>query len=219
MFTYERNELAIPIIGFLLVGFAALFAGINVIDIGWITKPLIGNAMGPCCFALGILLSVVSAYALSKLMMIEGVTFGIFALIMFGATAGFTGVGLLGIALSIVAFMLVFMAYRAGDLLIMIIGLASIVAFIPLLAYDTRAALAVSAIGFFIVGAVALYYTLTDWMLVQDIEFEMEEEMYGDECGCGCGCDDECDCGCEEHSEEESDSDKKECDCEERKEE
>ena len=213
MFTYERNELSIPLAGFLLVGFAAIFTGIFLLNAAEIINTDT-SVVQVCTFALAIMLSVVSAYALSKLMLIEGVLFGIFALAMFCSTSGFDGVGFFGIVLAIMAVLLAFMAFRAGDILILMISLMSIVAFVGAGVLDSDGGMVLSAIGFLGAGALALYYALTDWMLIQDIEFEMEEEMYGDECGCGCGCDDECDCGCEEHSEEESDSDDKECDSE-----
>ena len=214
MFSYERSELSIPIVGFLLLGFSALLLGINILNNEWdIFPPGITTAsIGPCYYALGILLAVVAFFAFSKLFMIEGVSFGIFAvfLFIFGSINGviIERMAIVGLVLAIVAILLVIMSYRVGDILITIVGIASVIAFIPLLFIDSMEEIvAVTAIGFIIVAAVSLYYAVSDWMLVQDIGFDLEDELYGDECGCGCGCgceddahgDGKCDCGCEDH--------------------
>ena len=211
MFTNERSEIAIPIVGFMLVGFSAILVAINLIQEGWIQHYYI-ETVGACCTALGIVLAIASGYVFSKLLMLEGVMFGIFSIVMFGTSAGmFSIIGLLGVALAIISLMLAFMAYRAGDLPVFVIGLASLIAFIPLLVFQKDAAILISAFGFCIVGAVALITALQEWIIIQDIEFDMEDEMYG-ECGCGCSCEDEtcdcdehsdkkCDCGCEDHKE------------------
>ena len=202
MFTYERNELSIPLVGFLLVGFAAIFSGIFLLNAADIISTDT-SVVQVCSFALAIMLSVVSAYALSKLMLIEGVLFGIFALAMFCSTAGFEGIGFFGIVLVVMVAILALMAFRAGDILILMIALMSAVAFLGVSIIDSEGGMVLSAVGFLGAGVLALYYAITDWMLIQDIEFEMADEMYGDDCGCGC-CGEEaeaCDCGCEEHKE------------------
>jgi len=211
MFTYERNELSIPLVGFLLVGFAAIFSGIFLLNAADVFSTDTA-AVQICSFALAIMLSAVSAYAFSKLMLLEGVLFGIFALAMFCSTAGFDELGFFGLVIAIMAVMLAFMALRAGDVLIMMVSLMTVVGLIGISVLDSDGGMVIGAVGFLGAGAFSLYYAITDWMLIQDIEFEMEDEMYGDECGCedeeicDCGCeehihDEKCDCGCNDHKE------------------
>lgn len=197
MFSENKSELSIPVVGFLLLGFATLFAGIAMLNYEWGFLENIGSAVTKYMYVFsGLLLIFGSLFAFRQVFLIEGMAFAIFG--MFFLIAGYTfgpiaSVGLLGFMLAVIAAILAFMSFRVGDLYLMLIGLFAMVAFIPLYFTESNIAIAVSAIGLIAVGVISIIYALMDWMLVQDIAADLAEYMYGDdECECGCGC--------EEHS-------------------
>ena len=209
----DKGELSVPVVGFMLVGFAALFMGIALLDAEWSFFDAIN--FETAFFIVGVLLLIAAFFSFKRAFIIEGMLYGIFGIIL--AAAGylsissiaslavsssflgiFAGAGPIALVLCVVCAMLAFMCYRIGELYILLMSVFAIVAFLPLsFVIGSQAAVVLSAIGFFLVGAIALYYTIMDWMLVQDIAEDIADFMYGDDDECGCGC------GCEEHVEKE----------------
>lgn len=197
MFSENKSELSIPVVGFLLLGFAALFAAIAVFNSEWDFLSNGSPGVSVAVYAVSGLLLVIGAFfAFKQVFLIEGVMFGIFGifLLAFGlgaAGANLVGLGLLGFILSVLAAILAFMSYRVGDIYILLMAVFSIVAFMPLYFADGAAGVAISGIGMIAVAALALVYAVMDWMLVQDVASEIADYMYGDddeEHACGCGC-------------------------------
>lgn len=203
MFSDERSELAIPVVGFLLLGLATLFVGMSIINQKWEFMDVSAIAEPNILIVLGGLLAVIAFFALAKAYLIEGASFGIFAILLLTmgmSASSLFGVTILGLMLAVIAVIVAFMSYRAGDLIVLLMSIFTIVAFISfyfldgtIVADTSTFAVILAAIGFFAVAILAIIQTLFEWMLVQDIAADFAEYMYGDveECGCGCGCDSE----------------------------
>ena len=97
------------------------------------------------------------------------------------------------------------MSYRVGDIFVLgfnvILAVSMIlIAFIGNVDFIADNPIIIS-IFLLIAGVIAGYLCISDWMLVQDIAMDYEEEMFDD-----CCCDDECDggddCECHCHDEE-----------------
>jgi hypothetical protein len=205
----DKGELSVPIVGFVLLGFTALFMGFAVLNGRWDLFDTTGMAVGGVLFVSGLLLLLTAYLSFKRAFIIEGMTFGMFGILYlvagYGANMttviGIESLGFLGLVLCALALMIAFMAWRIGDVLIEVIAIFTILAFAPLGFAEVGVAVAASAIGFFFIALIAIYYALNDWMLVQDIAEDYAEFLYGDDCDCGCE-GDNCGCGCEEHTEE-----------------
>lgn len=200
MFSENKSELSIPVVGFILLGFIALFAGIVVLNSEWdFLNNVSGLVNGMVFIVTGILLLLIAIKSFKQIFLIEGMAFGMmgmFMTVMGLGAVGLTSLGLLGIALTVVAIIVAAMSYRAGDIFVVLISIFTIVAFFPMYFADDAIAIAISAIGFIAIAVISLIYAIMDWMLVQDIAADIAEYMYGDD-GDACGCA----CGCEEHKE------------------
>jgi len=193
MFSENRSELAIPVVGFLLLGLATLFVAISVFSAKLDNN--LGQIDTMAFWWIGILLALVAFFALSKAYIIEGVLFGIFAVFLVVYSDTLTGnmnqLVVLGIALGVVAAILAFMSYRVGDLMVLIMALLTILTFIFVLFIknvDSFAFIA-AGVGFLLVSAVAFISAVLEWLFVQDVAMDLADYMYGDddeECGCGC---------------------------------
>jgi len=203
----DKGELSVPVVGFVLLGFTALFMGFAVLNARWDFFDTGVANVSAVFFASGLLLLLTAYFSLKRAFIIEGVTFGMFGLlyIVAGSSAmttviGVESLGFLALVLCVICLMLAFMAWRIGDFLIEAIAIISILAFAPLGFAEVSVAIVASAIGFFLIALIALYYALNDWMLVQDIAEDYAEFLYGEdddfECGCGCGEHAEKECGC-----------------------
>jgi len=211
----DKGELSVPVVGFVLLGFTALFMGFAVVNARWDVFDTTNGSVTAVLIASGLLLLLTAYLSFKRAFIIEGMTFGMFGLLY--VVAGFGGnminvigvesLGFLALVLCVISIMIAFMAWRIGDFLIEAIAIISILAFAPLGFAEVGVAVAASAIGFFLIALISLYYALNDWMLVQDIAEDYAEFLYGEdndfECGCGCEehADTECKCNCEEHTE------------------
>jgi hypothetical protein len=196
----DKGELSVPVVGFLLIGFIALFSGFAILNARWDFFDTTAASVSAVFITTGLILLITSYFSFKRAFIIEGVVFGMFGL--YSAVAGYGGnmttilgiesVGFLSIILCVFALVLMFMAWRIGDRLIDLLAKLILVAFAPLGFVELDLAIIVSAIGFFLIALVSLYYAVNDWMLVQDIAEDYAEFVYGEE---------DCGCGCEEHTE------------------
>ena len=224
----DKGELLVPVVGFVLLGFAALFMGFAVMNAEWDFFLVTATSTMPVLGVSGLLLLITAFFSFKRAFMIEGMTFGIFGMLFVAAAIGVDmsvsgsviALGFVGIVLCIIALMVAYMSHRIGDMFITLIALFSVIAMAPLGFVDHGVAAAISGIGFVFVAFFALFYAFMDWMLVQDIAEDYADFMYGDnDCcccddeECDCVSEEECSCGCEAHSEEPA-----EIECEEPKE-
>jgi len=196
MFSENRSELAIPVVGFLLLGFATLFAAVSIFNAKWDFFENIGAVDPMAFFILGVLLAVVAFFALAKAYMIEGAVFGVFA--VFLAVYSIVPVdelfqlAILALGLAVVSVMIAVMSYRVGDLMVLLMAILSLIAFISVMfAKDADSiAFVVAGVGFILVAVIAFISTILEWLFVQDVAMDFADYMYGDD-------DEECCCGCE----------------------
>lgn len=202
MFTNERSDYAVPIVGYLLVAAILIFEGISALYYG---KILDNDADFHFLMYFSLFLVIVAFISLFKAYIVDGITFLLIGGTMFAICNLFTYYNMhidasvdiiIGIALLVAAVM----AFRAKDLLVLITDVAAGIMFfldgIFFFNMDLTAVAIIAAVFAFIGGAMALYICVTDWMLVQDIADQYEQEMLGDDCCC---CDDECQCEGECH--------------------
>jgi len=207
----DKGELSVPVVGFVLLGFTALFMGFAVLNARWDIFDTTNGSVTAVLFVSGLLLLITALLSFKRAFIIEGMTFGMFGMLYvvagYGANMltviGVESLGFMSLVMCVVCLMIAFMSWRVGDFLIEAIAVLSILAFAPLGFAEVGVAVGASAIGFFLISVIAMYYALNDWMLVQDIAEDYAEFLYGDD-GCGCGEPVEgadCGCGCEEHAE------------------
>ena len=194
----DKGELSVPVVGFVLLGFTALFMGFAVLNARWDVFDTTAGSVSSVLFVSGLLLLITAFLSFKRAFIIEGMTFGMFGMLYvvagYGANMtaviGVESLGFLSLVLCVICLMIAFMAWRIGDFLIEAIAIISILAFAPLGFAEVAVAVVASAIGFFLIALIALYYALNDWMLVQDIAEDYAEFLYGEdgdfECGCGC---------------------------------
>jgi len=205
MFSEDKGELAVPAVGFLLLGLATLFAAVAIFNAKWdlfedatiLTKDM------RVFYILGGLLGLAAFFAFAKAYMVEGGAFGIFAVFLFAyaslpATDMLYMISALALALAAVALILMFMSFRVGDLMVMIIALVSIILFVSVLfAKNTDSfAFIVAGVAFLVIAVVSLITAVLEWLFVQDVALDYADYMYGDDDGCCC--DSDCDCGCQD---------------------
>ena len=206
MFSTERSDFGSTIAGYLFSAILLLFAGLQLLNQQF--------EMFKVSFiipfqTLALLLVCASAIALWKAYIIDGVTYMLVALTAYAFVVG--NVPMFLIVIAIAALATAFMSYRVGDVFVLGLNVVLAIAVI-LMAFTVKADFLsdnpiIAGVFFLIAGMVAGYLCLSDWMLVQDISMDYEEEMMGD-----CCCDDDCDCSddCECHCHDE------ECQCEEK---
>ena len=200
MFSTERSDFGSTIAGYLLAAILLLLGGLQFLNLQYD----IFDTTNPTMFRiLAILLVAAGAIALWKAYIIDGVTYIIVGLSGSGFMIG-TLDPMFMVALAIAAGATAFMSYRVGDIFVLgfnvILAVSMIlIAFIGNVDFIADNPIIIS-IFLLIAGVIAGYLCISDWMLVQDIAMDYEEEMFDD-----CCCDDECDCGddCECHCHDE----------------
>ena len=201
MFSTERSDFGSTIIGYFLSAIALLFGGLKLANIQFDWFP---DTLYTPFTVLAILLICASAVALWKAYIIDGITFMLVGLTSYVFVTGNVPVFLLVVVIA--AAVTAFMAMRVGDVFVFGLNVAlGIGALIGALAAKVTFFVdnpSISAVFLIIAGFVAGYLCISDWMLVQDIAMDYEEEMYGDDCCCDdeCDCGDDCECHC--HDEE-----------------
>ncbi len=212
MFSTERSDFGSTIAGYLLVAIALILGGLQFLNVQF----ELFDTTNPMMFRiLAILLVAAGAIALWKAYIIDGVTYIIVGL----SCSGFMIMTLdpmFMFALAIAAVATAFMAFRVGDIFVLGLNVALAVSMILIAFLDGENFVSdnpvIISIFLLICGVIAGYLCISDWMLVQDISMDYEDEMFGDD-DCCC-CDDDCECGddCECHCHDE------ECQCEEKQE-
>ena len=201
MFSTERSDFGSTIIGYFLSAIALLFGGLKLVNMQFDWFP--GTSYAPFTI-LALLLICASAVALWKAYIIDGITFMLAGLISYAFVGGNLPVFL--IVVTIAAAVAAFMAIRVGDVFVFAVNVTlGIGALMGMLAAKVTLFVdnpMISGLFLIISGLIAGYLCISDWMLVQDISMDYEEEMFGED---GCCCDDDCDCGCHD----------KDCQCEE----
>ena len=203
MFSTERSDFGSTIIGYFLSAIALLLGGLKLADMqfNWFDD----TSYAPFT-VLAVLLICASAVALWKAYIIDGMTFMIAGLISFAFAGSNLPVFLL--VITIAAAVTAFMAFRVSDVFVFAVNVTlGIGALIGMLAAKVDFFVdnpCISGLFLIVSGLIAGYLCISDWMLVQDISMDYEEEMFGED-GCSCGCHDgECgdDCECHKDSEE-----------------
>ena len=209
MFSTERSDFGSTIAGYLLVAITLILGGLQFLNLQF---ELFDTTNVMIFKILPILLIAAGAIALWKAYIIDGVTYILVGLSCSGFVLG-TFDPMFMVALAIAAAATAFMAYRVGDIFVLGLNAAFAVSIVTIAFLDGVNFISdnpgVISIFLLISGIIAGYLCISDWMLVQDISMDYEEEMMGD-----CCCDDDCDCSddCECHCHDE------ECQCEEKQE-
>ena len=199
MFSTERSDFGSTIAGYLFAAILLIFAALQLFNGQF---KLFDNSVAVPFVTLAFLLVCASAIALWKAYIIDGVTFMLVGLTAY--TFVYNGVTMFSIAIAIAAVFAGFMAFRVGD--VFVLGLNAVLAISNILmAFTPKATFladnpVIAGIFVLIAGLVAGYLCLSDWMLVQDISMDYEEEMFDDCCDDECDCGDDCECHC--HDEE-----------------
>ena len=210
MFSTERSDFGSTIIGYFLSAIALLLGGLKLADMqfNWFDD----TSYAPFT-VLAVLLICASAVALWKAYIIDGMTFMIAGLISFAFAGSNLPVFLL--VITIAAAVTAFMAFRVSDVFVFAVNVTlGIGALIGMLAAKVDFFVdnpCISGLFLIVSGLIAGYLCISDWMLVQDISMDYEEEMFGEDgCSCGCHdgecqCSDDCECGddCECHKDSE----------------
>ena len=205
MFSTERSDFGSTIIGYFLSAIALLLGGLKLADMqfNWFDD----TSYAPFT-VLAVLLICASAVALWKAYIIDGMTFMIAGLISFAFAGSNLPVFLL--VITIAAAVTAFMAFRVSDVFVFAVNVTlGIGALIGMLAAKVDFFVdnpCISGLFLIVSGLIAGYLCISDWMLVQDISMDYEEEMFGEDDCCG----DDCDCGDDCHCHDE------ECQCEEK---
>ena len=207
MFSTERSDFGSTIAGYFLAAVVFLFGGLLLLNMQF---DIFSNVSTMPFQFLALLLVCAGAIALWKAYIIDGITFMIAGLISYAFIAG--DVPMFLIALAFAALATGFMAYRVGDVFVLLLNVCvAISSIIGALSSGIDFFVdnpIVSGIFLIVAAGLAGYLCLSDWMLVQDIAMDYEDEMFDD-----CCCDDDCDCGddCECHChDEECQSEEKE---------
>ena len=213
MFSTERSDFGSTIAGYLFSAMLLIFGALQLINQQF---EIFEGSVNLAFRTLALLLVGASVIALWKAYIIDGVTYMIVALTAYAFLAMDP---MFMFAIAIAALATAFMSYRVGDVFVLslnvIVAIAVIIIGLSVKVDALSDNPVIAGIALLIAGAIAGYLCISDWMLVQDIAMDYEEEMYGDDCCCGdddcCG-DDECDCEGECHCHDE------ECQCEEKNE-
>ena len=190
MFSTERSDFGSTIIGYFLSAIALLLGGLKLADMqfNWFDD----TSYAPFT-VLAVLLICASAVALWKAYIIDGMTFMIAGLISFAFAGSNLPVFLL--VITIAAAVTAFMAFRVSDVFVFAVNVTlGIGALIGMLAAKVDFFVdnpCISGLFLIVSGLIAGYLCISDWMLVQDISMDYEEEMFGED---GCECGDDCEC-------------------------
>ena len=200
MFSTERSDFGSTIAGYLFSAILLLFAGLQLLNQQF---DMFETSLDVPFRTLALLLVCASAIALWKAYIIDGVTFMLIGLTAYAFVA--VNVPMFMIAIAIAALATAFMSYRVGDVFVLGLNIVRAIAML-LMAFTAKADFLsdnpiIAGVFFLIAGCVAGYLCLSDWMLVQDISMDYEEEMMGDcccdeDCDCDCDCDEDCECHC-----------------------
>ena len=209
MFSTERSDFGSTIAGYLFAAILLLFSGLQLLNA---QCDLFENSMDIPFRTIALLLVIASGIALWKAYLIDGVTFMIVGLLAYAFIAG--NVPMFLIALACAASATAFMSFRVGDVFVLSLNVgvaigAIIMALMPKVTFLGDNPI-VAGIFFFLCAGLAGYLCISDWMLVQDIAMDYEEEMF-DDCCCDdddCCCGDDCECHC--HDEEPASDEPKE---------
>ncbi|MFA5453661.1 MAG: hypothetical protein WC248_08820 [Candidatus Methanomethylophilaceae archaeon] len=211
MFSNEKSDFAVPVVGSLLLAMILFIYGLNSINYEYDFLES-SYSLSIVLLVLGILLTFFASAALWKAYLIEGMTF-----LLIGITSiciGFFGFGVDDVfilVIVIVAAVIAFMSYRAGDMITLLINILVAVAFIGTLSgidYDYTLIFGILTL---VAGIIALYASVDDWMLVQDVASEYADDLFDEDdecnsnedideecdhvsCSVGHKCDDNCDC-------------------------
>ena len=200
MFSTERSDFGSTIAGYFLAAITFLFGGLQLLNNQF---DIFSNITYEPFQFLALLLVVAGAIALWKAYIIDGITFMIAGLTAYAFISG--NVPMFLIAVACAASATGFMSFRVGDVFVLMLNVCvAIASLIGALAYGIDFFVdnpLISGIFMLIAGGLAGYLCISDWMLVQDIAMDFEDEMFDD-----CCCDDDCECHC--HDEE--------CQCEEK---
>ena len=204
MFSTERSDFGSTIAGYFLAAIALLFGGLKLLNIQCNLFPDINyTPFG----ILALLLICAGAIALWKAYIIDGITFMIVGLTAYAFSVG--NVPMFLIALAFAASATGFMSFRVGDMFVLslnvCVAIASLIGALSAKVTFFVDNPVVSGIFLFIAAGLAGYLCISDWMLVQDIAMDYEDEMF-DDCCCDddeCCCGDDCDCGCHDKEETE----------------
>lgn len=214
MFSTERSDFGSTIIGYFLSAIALLFGGLTLMDLQFDWFP---NSSYTPFSVLALLLIIASAVALWKAYIIDGITFMVVGLTSYAFATSNEHMFL--IVVVVAAAVTAFMSIRVGDVFVcgvnVTMGIASLIGALSANVDFFVDYPVISAIFLVISAVIAGYLCISDWMLVQDISMDYEDEMFGDDCCCDddCCCGDDCDCGddCECHChDEECQADEKE---------
>ncbi|MFA6709886.1 MAG: hypothetical protein WC067_04910 [Candidatus Methanomethylophilaceae archaeon] len=193
MFSNEKSDFAVPVIGSLLLAMTLFIYGLYSINYKYdfLTS---SYSILTVLFVFSILLTFFAVASLWKAYMIEGMTF-----LLVGAISLCTGVlgfqnirdDIIILIVVILAIVVAFMSYRAGDIITLSINVLVAIASVGMLSSIDYDYVVVFGILTLIAGIIALYASVDDWMLVQDVASEYADDLYGDECICD---DEECCC-------------------------
>ena len=223
MFSTERSDFGSTIIGYFLSAIVLLFGGLTLMNLQFDWFPY--TEYTPFSI-LTLLLICASAIALWKAYIIDGITFMVVGLTSYAFATSNEHVFLIVVVIAAAA--TAFMSIRVGDVFVcgvnVTLGIASLIGALSVNVDFFVDNPVISAIFLVISGVIAGYLCISDWMLVQDISMDYEDEMFGDDCcddeGCSCGCHDgECQCGddCDCGDDCECHKDSEECQAEENK--
>ncbi len=193
MFSEDRSDFAVPVAGFILIGFFALLYAIVGLNSEFNFTTDIG--MGTIPTLIAILEIILGAIALKKAYLTEGFSFIAFGLFVLSINNGMSFP--LGIGFLLFFAVFAYMSYRAFILDLAIIN--GLMALSSILVFMTELSPAIVGVVMIVIAAIAVYVAICDWMFIQDLSEEYAEAMYG--CDCGCDDDDCCcgdDCCCEE---------------------
>lgn len=197
MVSNEKSDFAVPVIGSLLLAVTLFIYGLYSLNYKYdfLTS---SYSILTVLFVFGVLLTFFAVASLWKAYLIEGMTF-----LLVGAVSLCTGIlgfqnirdDIIILIVVILAVVVAFMSYRAGDILILSINVLIAIASVGMLSSINFDYVVVFGILTLVAGIIALYASVDDWMLVQDVASEYADDLYGDECTCD---DEECCCNDEE---------------------
>ena len=146
-----------------------------------------------------LILTGVGLLSLYKAYIVDGMTFTFIGAFVFGVSYFWGTDYVTNIIIGFFILLIAVMAYRAQDLLVTVTDILTGIMFILAGVYyyntaDLGIVAIIAGVAAFLAAAMSLFICQNDWVLVQDIASDYEEEMLS-ECGDDCCCDDDCGCG------------------------
>jgi hypothetical protein len=195
MFSDERSDYAVPVIGFILLAMATFIVGLEMLSQEYNIFPEGKSAI--IIDVITVLLLIMSFVSMKKAYIVDGITqlmFALFCIVMIATDMYGTAISdVVTISIAIIFAILAFMSFRVSDyvlLLINVLGVAMVIVSLDVVGIDFVVPFGILSL---IVACLAIYVAVTDWMLVQDIAADYEDEMFDDDDECCCD-DDECHC-------------------------